>query len=347
MMRLKIRDGYGVGILGNCCTHGAGVAQQFRAHPKTRLHAGYEKNPRRARELAECLGIPLANSYREVVSNPGVHILAITTDPCDKAEMVEMAAEAGKPVLLNKPLCHTPAAARRIVNAARRSGIPIVFDIPMVKFLPAFDKLMRAVRAGDHGTVVSYYHSFGMTFPEGFPIRDLWPERFDPPAISGGGEMTNMGCYAIDYALTLLGMPRSVEARWQKFWTPYSESDVENFGQILLDYGRFWAVLAVGKQVVHGQRGHRNALLIEFENLNLFLDPAAGVLLENGRQRPLEEYLCGHTCVSSIDQLIRCMETGHPPESDVETGAKGVEVLAAAYQSILQGCPVSLSATSG
>ena len=154
--------------------------------------------------------------------------------------------------------------------------------------------------------------------------------------------MTNMGCYAIDYALHVLGTPQRVEARWQKFWEPYRKADVENFGQILLDYDRFWGVLSVGKQMVQTEIGPRNALTIEFENRTIVLAMDSGFILVNGHPQPLEEYLCAHHCDSAIDQLLRCIEEGQLPESNIESAATGVEVLCAAYLSILENRPVPI-----
>ena len=326
----------GVGILGNCCTHGAGAAQHFRRDPRTEVVTGYEARSPRAEELEQAMDAPLANSYEQVVKDPRVQIAVVTADPCDKAHMVELAAAQGKALFVNKPLAHTPSAARRIVEAARRHAVPTVFDAPMVKSLPAFDKLMREMRDGLHGKVVNYHHSFGMTFAQGFAIREVWPERFDPPSRSGGGEMTNMGCYAIDYALHTLGTPKQVAARWARFWAPYAVAGVENSGQILLDYGSFWATLTVGKQAVRGKPGPRNALAIEFESANLFLDPAAGVLIENGQPRSLDAYVSGHSTPSALDQLLGSMKKDVAPDSDLETAAVGVELLCAAYESILE-----------
>ena len=50
---------------------------------------------------------------------------------------------------------------------------------------------------------------------------------------SGGGEMTNMGCYAIDYAVSLLGRPRAVTAKWRKEWDVYKAADVEQMKSTL------------------------------------------------------------------------------------------------------------------
>lgn len=328
---------YRLGILGNCCTHGAGLASGLNARADVEVLTGYERDPRRGRELAEAMGCPLADDYEEVLTHPDVDIVVITTDPCDKAEMVERACAAGKHIFLNKPMAHSLDSARRIVRAVEDSGVKLVLDIPMVKFLPAYAKLKEEVRAGVYGRPLSYYHAFGMAFAFDFPITDLWPERFDPPEKAGGGEMTNMGCYAIDYVVTLFGSPRAVQAKWRKSWEAYRKADVEHYGQIVLDYGDFFALLAVGKQQLPEPRQGNNCLSLLFENTNLLLDPYTETLIWNGVRRDLAAYLGDYQVESSMDQLLRCIETGAEPDSGAATGAAGVEVLMAAYRSIVNG----------
>lgn len=328
---------YNVGILGNCCTHGVGIVGSLKAREDIKIIAGYESESRRASELSNALGFALAGSYDEICENPDIDIVVITTDPCDKAEMVEKACKAGKHIFLNKPFCHTLADANRIVKAVEESGIKLVFDIPMVKSLSALSKLKEEILAGKYGNIISYYHAFGMTFPMDFPIRELWPERFDPPEKSGGGEMTNMGCYAIDFVVTLFGMPNAVQAKWMKLWKEYQESNVENFGQIILDYGDFYAMLSVGKQkLIDVPIKGNNSISLLFEHTNIFIDPYSETLMINGIPKNFQEYLAGYEIESSIDQLLRCIETGEEPGSNIRIGAMGVEVLMAAYRSIVE-----------
>ena len=54
---------YGVGIVGNCCTHGAGLCALFQGRKDTRVVAAFEPDPRRARELAATWGRELSRSY--------------------------------------------------------------------------------------------------------------------------------------------------------------------------------------------------------------------------------------------------------------------------------------------
>ena len=60
---------------------------------------------------------------------------------------------------------------------------------------------------------INYTHTFSFTFSTDFPLAAVWPERLDPPARSGGGELTNLGCYAVDYMIGLWGRPRLIEAK--------------------------------------------------------------------------------------------------------------------------------------
>ena len=89
-----VKDVYGIGIAGNCCTHGAGVCRMFKARKDTRVVAAFEQAPPRAKELADVLGKSLATSYDAVIQDPEVDIVAVTCDPCDKAAVVEKAARA-------------------------------------------------------------------------------------------------------------------------------------------------------------------------------------------------------------------------------------------------------------
>jgi predicted dehydrogenase len=338
---------HGAIVFGNCCTHGAGVAGAFRGHPRVELVGGFETDPRRGPELARAMGKPLAKSLDELLARADVSIVGVACDPCDKAGAVEKAAAAGKHIFLNKPMCESLDSARRIVQAVGKAGVKCVLDIPMVKFTPPFAKLLADFKAGRFGKVFGYYHNFGMNFALDFDLGAIWPERLDPPAKSGGGEMTNMGCYAIDYMVTLLGKPRSVEAKWRHEWPCYREAKAEHFGQIVCDYGDFYAVLAVGKQQLAGESRHSSCFHLITEHENLLVDGYAKVVTRNNVPVRFEDYIAGVRVESPLDQFLRCIETGAEPASSVSLGADGVEVLMAAYASIVEGRAVALPLKSG
>ena len=337
-----------VGVLGNCCTHGEFVVAALRAEAGAELVGGSEDDPRRADSLSRALGMPLRAAHDELVDDPQIDVIAISCNPGDKAHWVERAAKAGKHVFLNKPMCESLDSARRIVDAVARHSVQLVHDIIVIRFNPVTARLLDEVRRGVYGKPLHYAHSWGMTFPVDFPLAEVWPERLDPPETAGGGELTNMGCYAIDYMVALWGRPLSVQAKWRKTWDPYRAADVENFGQIVADYGDFYATLAAGKQTVGSlpsmsveealaPQNWQNVLQVQFADANLTLLPQLDLVIRDGRELSAEEYVGPLETLTPFGQLERAIETGVAPDSSAEAALLGVEVTMAAYRSIKEG----------
>ncbi|MCC6222582.1 MAG: Gfo/Idh/MocA family oxidoreductase [Thermoleophilia bacterium] len=350
---------YRVGVLGNCCTHGEFVVAALRQEAGAELVAGWEADPRRAPALAALLGVELAESPEALIADPRVDIVAVSCDPRDKARWVEHAAAAGKHVFLNKPFAESLESARRIEAAVERHGVQLVHDIVVHRFHPVTAKLLAEVRGGAYGEPLHHAHSFGMTFSADFPLATLWPERLDPPGRSGGGELTNLGCYPIDYLVALWGLPRSVQAKSAATWQEYREAGVESFGQIVADYGSFFAVIAAGKQRLRSlpsmglaealaPSNWHNVLDLRLADANLTVLPYADLVLRDGEAFTAERYLSGFRCETPFEQLVRAIETGEPPDSGAAAGRAGVEVTMAAYRSIVAGgAAVSLPLADG
>jgi len=339
---------YRVAVLGNCCTHGEFVVAALREEARVDLVAGWEADPRRARALAQTLGTQLVLTPAALIEDPHIDVIAISCDPCDKAHWVEEAAAAGKHIFLNKPFCDSLESARRIESAVEQHSVQLVHDIIAIRFNPVTAKLLDEVADGVYGEPLHHAHSFGMTFSVDFPLAEVWPERLDPPSKSGGGELTNLGCYPIDYMVALWGLPASVQAKSMRTWDVYREAEVENFGQIVADYGSFFAVIGAGKQQVAAlrsldlagalsPRNWHNVLELQFADANLTVLPYTDLVIRDGQLIPVDEYLGNFRCPTPFEQLARAIETSVQPASSASVGLFGVEVTMGAYRSIVDG----------
>ncbi len=340
---------YGVGILGNCCTHGEFVAFALKQEPAAAIVAGWEEDPRRTAGLSAAIGLDLAPSPDALLDHPEIDIIALACSPHEKADYVERAVRAGKHLFLNKPMAESLDSARRIEAAIAGGTSQLVYDIPAIgRFDPVTAKLLDEVRAGRFGRAISYAHAFSFTLSTDFPLAAVWPERLDSPSRSGGGELTNLGCYAVDYMIGLWGRPEAIQCKSTGYWDPYREAGLENFGQVIADYGDFFAVLASGKQPLETlpsmdvadaltPANWHSVLEMQFEHHNLTVLPFQDTLIHNGARVPLEEYLAGYTCVTPFQQLLHAIETGQAPASNGASARLGVEVLAAAYRSAGEG----------
>lgn len=348
-----------VAVIGNYCTHGEFVVSALQAEPDVELVGGWEVDPRRTVGLATALGSDLAQSGEELLELPGVDVIAIACDPAGKAMWVERSAQAGKHLFVNKPMADSLDSARRIVAVVEEHGVQLVHDITAIRFDPAAARLLELHRRNEFGAALHYANSWGMTFPGRFPLSDVWPERLDPASRSGGGELTNMGCYSIDYMVALFGRPQTVQAKWRAQWPVYRDAGVESFGQIVADYGSFFAVLSAGKQTIPSfpeltvadalqRRYWWNTIELRTEQANIFLAPTTGVIIVDDAVVPLGVWLDGAPPSTPFRQLVGAIVSGKPPDSDARVGALGVEVLMAAYTSIMHGGqPVTLPLADG
>ena len=280
------------------------------------------------------MGIELAASGDAVIADPSIEIVALSCSPHEKADWAEAAAAAGKHIFLNKPFAESLDSARRIARAVNAAGVKLVHDISIHRAHPITARLLDEVQSGVYGAPIGYFNAWSMTFSEDFALAEIWPERLANPLMSGGGELTNMGCYAIDYMLALYGMPNSVQARKSNFWGHYSAAGVENFGQIVADYGSFYALLNSGKQAIRSlkpmdvagalqPRHWHNVMDLQFEGHNITALPYSDFLIRDGEKIAVADYIAGYAFRSSFRQLTDAIEGGPAPDS----GARGVEVL--------------------
>jgi predicted dehydrogenase len=341
---IKREKVYNVGILGNCCTHGEFVAAAIKEEPNANIVAGWESDEKRKEGLSKAIGMSLKGSGEELIGDKSIDIVAVSCSPHEKAYWIEMAAKAGKHLFLNKPMCESLDSAVKIENTIKKHDVRVVYDISVIKSHPVVSKILREIKSGIYGIPIHYSHSWSFTFSMDFPLQEVWPERLDPPNKSGGGEVTNLGCYAVDYMISLWGRPKSIQAKVTDYWRIYKKAKVENFGQIVADYGDFFAFIASGKQPLQNlpsmdvnealnSRNWHNVIEIQFENHNLTIFPFNDILLHNGKFIPVDDYIKNYKVVTAFQQLINAIEKSAFVESNIEIGRLGVEVLMAAYTS--------------
>lgn len=140
------------------------------------LHAVSDSNPARAEGFAieqDCLAI----APDELFDRDDVDAIVMALPPQFHAEMAIRAVEAGKDVLVEKPIALTVADAERAVAAARANGR--VFMVGHVlRFHPAFETLKELIDRGDLGEI-KYIHShrlgLGKFHTENDALWDLAP----------------------------------------------------------------------------------------------------------------------------------------------------------------------------
>ncbi len=156
-----------------------------------------------ADRAAAAWGVPGAHgSYEALVADPDVDIVYVATPHNFHLPHALLAIEAGKHVLVEKPVGLDAQEARSIGAAAEQAGV-FCMEAMWSLFLPKFDVIRQLRAEGVLGEVVAVQADMG--------------ERFDEPhrmmrADLAGGPLLDLGTYAATFATWVLGPVDTVAA---------------------------------------------------------------------------------------------------------------------------------------
>lgn len=159
----------------------------------------------RERQLADAraaLGeVRFTTSDADVFAAPDVDAVLILTSMPEHARLATRALQAGKHVLVEKPLATTLDDARALLHAAAKSP-GLLMCAPFTILSPTFQTMARRIRDGDIGQPCSARARYGWAGPD-------WNEWFYQ---ASGGCIFDLGVYCLTSLTGLLGPVRRVSA---------------------------------------------------------------------------------------------------------------------------------------
>lgn len=205
---------------------GTGMIAEFHAQaisqiPEARLISAYSRGADKCREFAQKLGCKPAASLDEIIADPAVHAVCITTPSGAHAEAAVPILLAGKSVLCEKPLEVTNDAVQRILNAERTGG-GILAGVFQNRLGNAAQLLKKAVDSGRFGqlSLCSAYIKWWRS--DEYYTSSGWKGTWK---LDGGGALMNQGIHAVDLLTWLVGLPKKVAAFSAKLAHPMIETE--------------------------------------------------------------------------------------------------------------------------
>lgn len=189
-----------IGIIGA----GSISEQHFKAysqHPEVEIYAVCDLNEERAKAKAAAYGATLTfTDYNELLALPDIHGVSICTWNNSHAEISIAALEAGKHVLVEKPLCMTVAEALKVEETVRRTGK--LLQVGFVRRYGSNTEILKSfIDAGELGDI--YYAKASCLRRLGNPGG--W---FSDINRSGGGPVIDLGVHILDICWYLMGKPK-------------------------------------------------------------------------------------------------------------------------------------------
>ena len=211
-----------IGILGIAHGHVATYLGEWaKLDPSpVRPAAIWDHDPHRAAENAKKFNLTQEASPQALLARTDISAVIIGAETSMHADLVEMAAAAGKTIVLQKPLALTLDQADRIVHAVERHGI--AFTVAWQMRVDPQNVAMRQMILDDRiGPVYMMRRRHGLPTQSWPWLKDSWHVN---PAMNRG-MWADDACHAIDFVYWMLGQPESVAAEISTLHNPKVPDD--------------------------------------------------------------------------------------------------------------------------
>ncbi len=197
------------GVLGTAGIARGQVIPAIQASSNGHVAAVAGRNLELTERFAKDTGIPRAlGSYQALLDDSAIDAIYIPLPNSLHGEWAIRAAEAGKPVLCEKPLAMTADEAQRIVDVFAERKLPLMEGF-MYRFHPQNLRVKSLITSGIIGEVreVRAHLSVDLMSP-----ADPKNVRFVPEL--GGGALLDMGCYSVSIVRAIIGREAETVQGW-------------------------------------------------------------------------------------------------------------------------------------
>ncbi|MGM0619946.1 MAG: Gfo/Idh/MocA family oxidoreductase [Bacteroidota bacterium] len=214
-----------------------GMSGQVFHGPSLKVHPGFEviQILERSKNLSKNFfpDAEIVRSFSEILKNAITELVVINTPDALHYEMAKQAINAGKNVIVEKPVTQKSQQAEELVKLARKKGV--LFTVYQNRRWDGdFLTVQKVLAQGNLGRLIEFESHFDRY--RTFIKPDTWKEEGDEFV----GVLHNLGSHMVDQAYVLFGMPKAVNAYLK---IVRLGGKVADYYDIRLEYEGFSAIL--------------------------------------------------------------------------------------------------------
>jgi predicted dehydrogenase len=338
-MRTRAIAVVGSGTIGE--THVAAI----RSIPHARLAGVSSRTEEKARRLGERGGCRWTTDWRELVRDPGVEVVDVATSSGSHAEVAMAALQAGKHVLVEKPMAMRTAEATAMIDRARAAGLTLGV-VSQRRFEEQHAAVKRVLAEGALGRLLLAEVSCPYYRTQAYYDSADWRGRIE----TDGGALMNQAIHSVDLLLWLAGPAREVVGRTA---TQIHRMEAEDLalGIVKLAGGGFATIMAStniqpGFAPALGLYGEKGTIKLEGANLAHWTVPGVPMPEFGPAQASAgvaDPKLSSHRHHQrQIEDVLAAIEEKRPPAVTGEDGRRAVELIQGLYESARTGRAVEL-----
>lgn len=265
--------------------------------PPHRLAAVWGREPKRAEQFAERFEIPCAARSLDALF-AGVDAVYVAVPPVAHVPVAMAAVEAGRHVLIEKPLCPTFPGYETLIAAVEERDLTAAVAYYR-RFAPALRRLREVIATGELGAIRDAHVNFARTYRPKADDPKAW--RLNP-SVAGSGVLADAGCHRLDLLCWLLGPGRVRQAVFDR----EAPSQIERVVEMTIECERgcmaqcrfSWNDSLADRLVIKGERG--SATLDPLDKGRLVLD-------FHGKAHQEEEWPVGNLHVDLVQAFGRAL----------------------------------------
>jgi predicted dehydrogenase len=266
----------GIAILGAGAIASVQADAFLRFSDQCQIRAVCALHLDKAQCLIERKGLSVATAYEgidDVLSRNDIDAVSICTPPGAHTEAVVKALQAGKHVLVEKPMAPSLAECDQMIQAAKASG-KVLSPIAQNRYKTPYYKMASLLKSGVGGPIK--HAIVNSLWWRGQNYYDIW-WRGTWGSESGGCVM-NHAVHHLDLLLWMAGMPKRVTAVIAN--VAHDNSECEDLGIAILEYNGFLAQMTAS--LVTHDEDQEIVFQTEKGRLSVPWKTAASLALPNG-----------------------------------------------------------------
>ena len=315
-------------------------AEAFRDVPEAVLTASCAASQASAEAFARKWNIPFATAdYRQLLARRDVDMVVLGIPNDLHCQVTVAAAQAGKHVVVEKPLAHTWADGLAMVAACREHNVKLMYAETLC-FSPKYG---RAKHLLDEGAIGKLYMA-----KQGEKHSGPHSDWFYDVRRSGGGAIMDLGCHGIEWARWIYGKqkPKSVVAHCQH--ALHTRTRGEDNSVIILEFADGGIAVIDDSWAKHGGMDDRVELygtegvihcdLLHGSSMETYSRSGYGYAGEKAGDTKgwtftafEETYLYGFP--HELRHFTNCVLNDQTPQEMGEDGLATLEIIYAAYES--------------
>lgn len=322
-------------------------AKAIQAMTGGELHSVFDLRQEAADKLVAEYGGKAFSELTEFLADPELEIVTVGTPSGAHLEPSLAALNAGKHVIVEKPLEITVERIDQLMAAAKKNGKTIA-PVLNRRFHPGMDAFKKAVDEGRFGKLTNasaYIKWFrDQAYYDSAAWRGTW-------ALDGGGALMNQSIHTIDALIYLAGPVKSVQANTACL--AHTDIEVEDIAVAILEFENGARGIVEGSTCTWSKDGHPARVQLAGTDGSVFLADEAFEVWDFREEKPEDAEIrnslmkgqeagLGANDPSAInfyqhqrnfEEIVNAINEGREPTTSATEARKPVALIRAIYES--------------